>query len=272
MIASLGCSSEGLSRRQPRRLCFAIVFAICCRSSALSGRTRRWPSWNLPHWKRLTCNLPTRDGTAAIQEREWRDAATTEQAPDGAEHWCGLDVGWRNDTTAFVPYWWRDAGLQVLFPATILEPVGDGSSIPVAMVKLAFLELQKRYAISTVVMDMNRAEDIADWMSEELGLHVIDRAQSTKPQGEDYERFMTGLRSGTLRHSGDEGLRRHAFNAVTRMLPDGGSKFARASESRTGDQSRKVIDALVAAAMVHSVRVEGSAGSVYDERGVLTLG
>ena len=41
MIESFGWASEGLSRRQPRRLWRAIVFAMCCLSSGLSGRVRR---------------------------------------------------------------------------------------------------------------------------------------------------------------------------------------------------------------------------------------
>jgi phage terminase large subunit-like protein len=221
---------------------------------------RRSPTMSPHHWARFVCNVPSRSGFASITEQEWHDAATAETAPKGAEHWCGLDVGWRNDTTAFVPYWWRDEELQLLGPATILEPAGDGSSIPVAAVKRAFLELQKRCWVTTVVMDMSRAEDIADWLSSELGLHVVDRAQSSKPQAEDYERFMEGLRAGTLRHSGDAGLRRHALNAVTKLLPDGGAKFGRASESRSGNNMSRVIDALVAAAMVHSVKV-GDSGS-----------
>ncbi len=67
---------------------------------------------------------------------------------------------------------------------------------------------------------------------------------------------MAGLRGGVLKHTGDPGLKQHALNAVEKLLPDGGSKFGRQSESREGNQAVKVIDALVAAAMVHSYAVE----------------
>ena len=107
-------------------------------------------------------------------------------------------------------------------------------------------------------MDTSRAEDLSDWFSTELGLTVVDRAQSAKPQSEDFERFMEALRSGHLFHSGDEGLRRHALNAITRLLPNGGAKFDRVSRTRNvaSKQDERVIDALVAASMVHSVRCE----------------
>jgi hypothetical protein len=60
-----------------------------------------------------------------------------------------------------------------------------------------------------------------------------------------------------LRHTGDINLKRHALNAVSYLLPDGGAKFRRPSETRVGgNQDARVIDALVAAAMVHSYAVE----------------
>jgi hypothetical protein len=106
-------------------------------------------------------------------------------------------------------------------------------------------------------MDMTDGADIAAWLSDDLDLHVIDRAQTTAPQAEDYDRFTEALRNGFLRHTGDLGLKRHVLNAVAYMLPDGGAKFRRPSETRQGgNQDARVIDALVAAAMVHSYAVE----------------
>ena len=220
------------------------------------GAKRGSPTMSVAHWGRFVCNVPMRSGSAAIQEREWHDAATAETIPADADTWVGLDVGWRNDTTAFVPFWWRDDEFRLFAPATIIEPPGDGSSTHPNVIKRAFEQLLSLYRVSTVVMDMNRAEDIAAWISDQ-GLLVVDRAQTVKPQSEDYERFMAALRQGHLLHSGDGGLRQHALNAVIRLLPGGGAKFDRPAESRNkAKQSVRVIDALVAAAMVHSVASE----------------
>lgn len=219
-------------------------------------RKRAKPTFNPNHWARFTCNLPTRDGTAAIAEKEWHDAATAEPISDDADVWLGFDVGFQYDTTAIVPFHWRSDEHRQFGAAVILEPPRGGEQLDVRLIKRAFTELVGTYRISTVVMDPSRAEDIAAWLSDELGLVVIYRAQASKPQAEDYERFMAALRQGWLLHAGDEGLRRHVFNSVTKLLPDGGARFARSSESRTGNQSARVIDALVAAAMVHSVAVE----------------
>lgn len=226
---------------------------------------RTSPTMSSAHWGRFVCNIPMRSGTAAIQELEWHNAATAAKIPSDVDTWLGLDVGWRHDTTVFQPLWWRDDEYRLLGPACIIEPPGDGSSTHPDVVKRAFTHLAATYSISTIVMDMNRAEDIAAWLSDE-GLLVIDRAQTNKPQSEDYERFMTALRQGWLLHSGDVGLRTHALNAVTRLLPDGGAKFGRPSDSRTGNQQARVIDGLIAAAMVHSVRCE-PAEPVYVRAG-----
>jgi len=216
---------------------------------------RATPTMTVEHWRRFVCNLPTRSSSAAIQEAEWYAAASEVRIPEGAVVWLGADFGWRNDTTAIVPLWWRDDEFRLLGDASILVPP-EKKSLDVNLVKRAFQELCSRYVVDTVVLDINRAEDVAQWLADELGLVVVDRAQTTKPQSEDFERFMAGLRGGMLRHTGDAGLKRHALNAVEKLLPDGGSKFGRSSESREGNQEAKVIDALVAAAMVHSYAVE----------------
>jgi phage terminase large subunit-like protein len=218
---------------------------------------RSRPSWTLAHWRRLTCNVPTRDRHAAISEAEWSRARTDERIPDGAEVWLGIDWGFKRDTTAIVPLWWRSDAERILGEASIFEPPRDGSSLHPDVVKAKIRELAQRYRVTTVVMDMTHATDVAHWTSDELDVVVVDRAQSAKPQTEDYERFMAALRNGHLRHTGDPGLRRHVLNAVVKLTDDGRARFVRPIESRLGpNQAVRVIDALIAAAMVHSVAVE----------------
>jgi hypothetical protein len=119
-------------------------------------------------------------------------------------------------------------------------------------------------------MDMERAADIASWIEDELGVPVIDRGQSNKFACADYEAFMNGLRNGTLKHSGDDGLRSHVLNAIARRLPGGDRRFDRASEVRQNirAQGKRVIDALTAAGMVveFSDRDVPPARSVYESR------
>jgi len=213
---------------------------------------RATPTMTLSHWRRFVCNLPTRNDAAAITEAEWYAAKTAERIPAGTPVWLGLDVAWKWDTTALVPFWLRDEHFRLLGLATILEPPRDGSTLDPALVEKAILELHQRNPLHTVVMDTTRAEQLADWIASEIGATVIDRAQGNALMAEDYERFMEALRNGWLWHTGDPGLRRHVLNAVVRLLPDGKARFDREKQSRSADmQDSRVIDALSAAAMVN---------------------
>ena len=213
---------------------------------------RSRPSWTLAHWRRLTCNLPTRSGFAAITEAEWAGRRTDRSIPAGAHISVGLDVGWKWDTTALVPLWVADDGVRLLGDATVLVPPRDGSMLDGRLIEQAILDLQARNPIDVIVMDMSRAEQLAQWASD-LGITVIDRGKSNSAAVEDFERFMEGLRSD-LWHTGSPDLTRHAMNAVARILPQGDTRFDRPSKTRQGgDQDARVIDALDAAAMVNAV-------------------
>jgi hypothetical protein len=60
-----------------------------------------------------------------------------------------------------------------------------------------------------------------------------------------------------LKHAGDEVFTRHVLNAVAKVLPRGDIIFERPLKSRRdpGQQHLRVVDALDAAAMVHSTVV-----------------
>jgi phage terminase large subunit-like protein len=211
------------------------------------------PTMTFAHWRRFVCNLATRAENAAIQEAEWHAAATTDQIPEGEPIWVGLDVAWKWDTTAAVPLWFRDTEYRLFGPAKVLSPPRDGTSLNPDEVERALTDIHQRNPIHTVVMDMSRAEQLAAWIESEIGAAVIDRQQTNPLAVEDFDRFMEALRNGWLHHSGDQGLTQHALNAVARVLPFGDARFERPSQVRnSGDQDRRVIDALSAAAMVHS--------------------
>jgi hypothetical protein len=212
------------------------------------------PTMTYGHWRRFVCNLPTRGENAAIQESEWFAAKTDDTIPEGQAIAVGLDLGLKWDTTAVVPFWFREETYRLFGPATILVPPRDGTSLEPDEVKRALHLIHARNPIHTLVMDMSRAETIANWAENEIGCVVIDRSQTNQWAAEDYEKFMDALRNGWLHHAGDEGLTKHVFNAIARILPLGDARFDRPSQTRQGgDQDRRVIDALTAAAMVHAV-------------------
>lgn len=214
------------------------------------------PTMTLAHWRRFVCNLPTRGDDAAITEVEWYAAKTMEQIPAGQSIWLGLDVAWKWDTTAAVPFWMRDDKHRILGPATVLVPPRDGNSLDPELVERAIRKIHTRNPIHTVVMDTHRAEQLGRWLETDIGAVVIDRQQTNPLAVQDYEAFMEGLRNGWLKHSGDRELTQHALNAIARATSWGNTRFDRPSQSRLGqEQERRVIDALTAAAMVHSQAV-----------------
>jgi phage terminase large subunit-like protein len=236
-------------------------FALVKKANPFSGVTvaaltdkYHSPTMTLHHWRRFVCNLPTRDENSAIEEAEWWAARTDETIPPGEPVWLGLDVGWKWDTTAATPLWWRSHDFRLLGPAVVLTPPRDGTSLDPSLVERALVLLHERNPIHTVVMDSSRAEQLGLWIEHEFGATVIDRQQTNALAVEDYDRFMEALRSGWLHHNGDAELSRHALNAIARILPHGDARFDRPSQTRqSGEQDRRVIDALIAAAMVHSV-------------------
>jgi phage terminase large subunit-like protein len=214
---------------------------------------RESPDWNLQHWRRLTCNLPTRSEMAAITEAEWFDAQVEDGIPVGEPVDVGLDLGWKYDTTAIVPLWIRDAEYRLFDQVKILEPPRDGNMLDPRLVEHALEETHQRNPIRTLVMDMSNGESIATWAEQELGLEVIDRGQSNSFLVSDYERFMEGLREGWIRHTQHRDFTQHVLNAIARPATYGDLRFDRPASGRLDHrkQGRRVIDGLQAAAMVH---------------------
>lgn len=214
------------------------------------------PTMTIDHWKRFKCNIATRSGKSAITDAEWRAMITDMTIPEGEVIWAGVDFGWKWDTTAIVPLWIADEEHRLLGPASILVPPRDGTSLAVSDVKRAFVLINERNPIEVVVADMSRGEDVCDWIRDELGADVVDRPQGNKFGVAEYNDWMEAARNEWLFHTGDEGLKQHALNAVTKALPGGDTRFERPKQARnTSHQDRRVIDALKAAAMVHSAYV-----------------
>lgn len=235
--------------------------ALVKRANPFSGITEEMlaeklasPTMVRPHWCRFVCNLPTRSVDAAITEAEWADAKTTEAIPPGVPVWVGLDVAWKFDTTAIVPLWWKSQTERILGAATVLVPPRDGNSLDHTLIEAAFQKIHARNPVHTVVMDITRAQELKTWLEDHLGCTVIERGQTDAFAKFDYESFMEALRMGWLKHQGDKDLTTHALNALAKLLPAGGARFVRPAQSWTASlQDQRVVDALIAAAMVHFI-------------------
>jgi len=121
-------------------------------------------------------------------------------------------------------------------------------------VKEAFLNIHERNPIEVVVMDPNKAQDIAQWLEEELGCVVVMRQQTNEFAVQDYDMFVEAVRERWIHHSGDRGFRRHVLSAIRARLPGDRYRFDRPRTQRKGKsgERRIVIDALTAGSMIHS--------------------
>jgi hypothetical protein len=227
------------------------------------------PSLDIGTWKRLKCNMPARHSDVAISEAEWFAGRTAMQIPLNAHVGLGVDVAWKHDTFAIVPLWAtrrivRDVDLMfhLLGDAEILTPPRDGSTLHPNDVKVAFETFFDMYQVDEIVIDLERAEDIAAWISDEYGIPVIDWTQGTTNKVMEYEDFMAGLRNGmlppakrngpTLKHTGHSGLTAHVMSGIAKAMTGDKRVFERQITGRKSKSDRRVIDALKAASMINS--------------------
>jgi phage terminase large subunit-like protein len=220
-------------------------------------RKRSSPTMTLAHWRRFVCNQAVRQEGTAVTEAEWATAGVDDEIPADAGVTIGIDLGWKWDTTALVPLWMPDRETRLLGDPGVLEPPRDGTSLHPREVQQALRGLAEEFTVDLVVMDPEAGgEQLAAWIEDELGLRVATHSQKPAPMALAFERFMEALQQGWLHHTKSPVLARHVLNAVAKQLPDGRARFDRLSQSRAATrQDQRVIDALIAAAMAHSVGV-----------------
>jgi hypothetical protein len=244
------------------------------------------PTLDLGEFKRLKANIPARSSWAAITDEEWANArldvspADLPDLLDGVGSDCGLDLGWKHDTTALVAEL-TFPDFRVLLEADVAVPPRDGTSMHPDRVKELLYRRMQANPIGTIAMDTSDGEDIAAWAADELGCLVVDRPKSNELAVVDYKHFMRDLRSdapqwklvevpGPTPKSPKRKVRqrllplrlvpscpvltRHSMNAVARRLPRGDVRFDRPTASRSSvrKQDTRVIDALDAAGMANT--------------------
>ena len=232
------------------------------------------PTWSREHWARFTCGRPARDQSSAISEAEWiRLPAGV--IPDGTPVAVGADFAWKHDTTALVPLWMPERFRRVFGPPEVLVPPRDGTSMSPQVVRDAFVRMHSRWPITVVAMDPSKADMIAEWIEMPpgedddgrpvyewregcgLGVPVIEVPTSNAVAFEAYELFMEAVRSGWIEHPHDPEFTRQVLNAVARGENHDRYRFDRPSTSRRARfQDHRVIDALIAASIVHWQQVK----------------
>jgi phage terminase large subunit-like protein len=226
-------------------------------------KKRQSPAMTETHWRRFVCNQAVRGEETAINPAEWGNLGTGRDIPAGSPVWLGVDFGWKHDTTAIVPLWLPEPERRVFGVPRILVPPRDGSFLEPAEVKAAFREFFDRFAVAGVVMDPDRGAEIYAWLRDDVGVEPAQHGQGVE-MFDAYEKLMEAIRNGWIEHPSDETFTEHVLNAVAKTFPDGRARFERPSSSRAqAGQRRRVIDALIAAAMVHRSATADSGGEYF---------
>jgi phage terminase large subunit-like protein len=168
-----------------------------------------------------------------------------------------LDVGWKIDTTAVVAHWLDEDGVAHLSPARVLVPPEEqGVALRKDEVLAACEEMRAEFGADVVVLDPENDGEVIAQDLEGLGFEVVAHSQKPQVMAQAAERFYAAIRERKVRHPRDPKLTRHVLNAVEKRTDDGRWRFVKENK-----QSRKVIDALIAAAMAHNVAVDEAATS-----------
>ena len=218
-------------------------------------RRRDDPSTTPWQWARFACGVWLQGENTAIGPVEWAACGLDEfPEPEGTVR-IGADLGTKEDTTGLVVHWIDEAGVAYLPKCVVLVPPAQrGVGLKKAEIIQAIRELADEFGATEVVID----EETGGWVfgqdiEDQLGLEVVAHSQKPAPMTQAAERFYTAVREEKVRHPRDDTLTRHVLNAHRKSTDDGRWRFVKENKG-----SRKVIDALIAAAMAHNVAIEES--------------
>jgi phage terminase large subunit-like protein len=222
---------------------------------------RAEPEMTQEHWLRRTCNIAARESGQAILADIW-DGLKEEglEADAGAIRYGFVDLGWEIDTTAIGILAWENEYRRLIVGVKIFEPPVDEADVVAGLTYL-----QQEFAPKVWVVDPNAS-----------GKHMVQQLdKGTHPDQGDVRfdfafhtqdnapmclaaiRFDEAVRNGWIRHDGHPGLRKHVMSAVKKPAGPEKWRYARPKEAESGRaRAQFPTDALIGAAMAHSVAVE----------------
>ena len=244
-------------------------------------------------FRQLRLNQWVKQSTRWMQMEKWDACAFPVDEGEllGRECYGGLDLSSSIDITAFVlvfpprddteryvflPYFWipeENMARRVRrdhVPYDVWEKQGflettEGDVIHYGFIESFIEDLGKRFHIKEIAFDRWGAVQMVQNL-EGLGFTVVPFGQGFKDMSPPTKRLMELVLERNVAHGGHPVLRWMMDNIFVRTDPAGNIKPDK-------EKSTEKIDGAVAAVMAldRAVRNGGSAGSVYDERGILSF-
>ena len=244
-------------------------------------------------FRQLRLNQWVKQSTRWMQMEKWDACAFPVDEGEllGRECYGGLDLSSSIDITAFVlvfpprddteryvflPFFWipeENMARRVRrdhVPYDVWEKQGflettEGDVIHYGFIESFIEDLGKRFHIKEIAFDRWGAVQMVQNL-EGLGFTVVPFGQGFKDMSPPTKRLMELVLERNVAHGGHPVLRWMMDNIFVRTDPAGNIKPDK-------EKSTEKIDGAVAAVMAldRAVRNGGSTGSVYDERGILSL-
>ena len=169
----------------------------------------------------------------------------------GRECYAGLDLSSTSDITAFV----------LVFPPRTAE----GNVIHYGFIEKFIEDLGMKYHILEIAFDRWGAVQMVQNL-EGMGFTVVPFGQGYKDMSPPTKELMKLTLEKKLAHGGHPVLRWMMDNVFVRQDPAGNIKMDK-------EKSTEKIDGAVATVMAldRAIRNEGTTGSVYDERGIISF-
>lgn len=193
---------------------------------------RRSPSMKDWQWARYACGVWLGGENSAISFREWR-ACSIDIEAEGLENGLipvdaigvhiGVDLGWRWDTTAFIPVWQnpRTRKFRVGRP-TIITPPRDGTATDFDKVFNAAKVYNEMWQEVTFVLDPNAdGEQLAQKIEAEFHAEVVEYSQQPQPMALAAQRLSALIARRDIEHPDDEELNAHVISAAARTVGEG---------------------------------------------------
>lgn len=231
-------------------------------------RRRRSPTMALWQWRRFVCGLWGITEGGVLDPIELRRCYGGIGLSPGEPCWVGLDIGWRIDSTAMVPFVYDSAAphgeQEIVGVPTIIPAPGRGNrSTKPKQIYDALTAIHEVNPIEKVVFDPNaEGNHVASWVRDELDVDVVEHSQDPFPMALSAMALAERIRAqdillpteakGKSAQEQVKLLLKHLTNAGQASIRTGSEKwrFVKQSESMH-------IDAAIALAIVRRARVEG---------------
>lgn len=202
-------------------------------------------------WLRFACNVWIGGENAAIDPVAWRSCGKGTGLIEGESCWLGMDVGWRTDSTALVPFTFDpEEDLEVVGRATIIDAPNDGTSTHPDHIVSAIKAIHARNPIQRLVFDPRaEGEILAFRIQDELGIAIEPHSQEPTPMSDAAMGLAEAIRADKLIHPEDESLTAHVLAAGAKAVYGTDRwRFVKQTHGRK-------IDAAIALAIVRAKRM-----------------